>query len=82
MMNKISRVSNFDSVFIVWNTLISLGEQKQYYIGSDSDEGSATSNMCCMVQGDDPLKVYSGSELDDNDQMPYDDLTSFLSKTS
>ena len=27
------RVSNFDSAFIVWNTLASLGEQKQYYMG-------------------------------------------------
>ena len=24
----LSRVSNFDSVFIVWNTFVSLGEQK------------------------------------------------------
>ena len=24
----LSRVSNFDSAFVVWNTLISLGEQK------------------------------------------------------
>ena len=42
------RVSNFDSAFIVWNTLISLGEQKQYYMGSDSDDRSATFNMCYM----------------------------------
>jgi len=27
----ICRVSNFDSAFIVWNTLVFLGEQKQYY---------------------------------------------------
>ena len=45
----LSRVANIDSTFIVWNTLISLGEQKQYYKGSDSDDGSATSNMCYMV---------------------------------
>ena len=29
----LSRVSNFDSAFIIWNTLVSLGEQKQYYMG-------------------------------------------------
>ena len=27
----LSRVSNFDSAFIIWNTLISLDEQMQYY---------------------------------------------------
>ena len=26
----LSRVANFDSVFVAWNTLVSLGEQKQY----------------------------------------------------
>ena len=30
----LSRVSNFDSAFVVWNTLISLGENEQYYAGS------------------------------------------------
>ena len=45
----LSWVSNFDSIFIVWNTLISLGEQKQYYMGSDSDDGSDASNICYMV---------------------------------
>ena len=49
------RVSNIDSAFIVWNTLIFFGEQTQYYKKSDSDEGSTTSNMCYMVQRDDPL---------------------------
>ena len=29
------RIANFDSAFVVWNTLISLGEQKQYYLVSD-----------------------------------------------
>ena len=33
----LSKVTNFDSAFVVWNTLVSLGEQKQYYAGSDSD---------------------------------------------
>ena len=48
----LSRVCSFDSNFIVWNTLVSLGEHKQYYMGSDSDDGSTTFNMCYMVQGD------------------------------
>ena len=43
------RVANFDSVFVVWNTLVSLGEQKQYYAGSDSDDESDASNICYMV---------------------------------
>ena len=50
------RVFNIDSFFVVWNTLITLGEQIQYHKESDSDDGSATSNMCYMVQGDDPLR--------------------------
>ena len=29
----LSRVANFDSAFVVWNALISLGEQKQCYMG-------------------------------------------------
>ena len=61
----LSRVSNFDSAFVVWNTLVSLGEQKQYYAGSDSDDGSDASNLCYMVQGDNPLEVNSESELDE-----------------
>jgi len=52
----LSRVANFDSTFLVWNTLISLGEQKQYYAGSDSNDGSDAYNICYMVQGDNPLK--------------------------
>ena len=31
------RVANFYSAFVVWNTILSLGEQEQYYVGSDSD---------------------------------------------
>ena len=45
------RVSNFDSAFAGWNTLASLGEQKQYYMGSDSDDGSEAFNICYMAQG-------------------------------
>ena len=48
------RVSNFDSAFVVWNTLVSLGEQKQYYMESDSDDESDASNICYMVQCDNP----------------------------
>ena len=70
----LSRVANLDMAFVVWNTLISLGENEQYYAGSDSDVGSDTSNKCYMVQGDDPLEVTSESEDED---MSYDELTSF-----
>ena len=44
----LSRVANLDSAFVVWNTLISLGEQKQYYMGSDSDDRSDASNIFYM----------------------------------
>ena len=74
----LSRVANFDSAFVVWNTIVSLGEQKQYYAGSDSDDAS---NICYMVQGDNPLEVKSESELDEDVDMSYDELTSFLSTT-
>ena len=30
----LSRVSNFDLAFVVWNTLLSLGEKDQYYAGA------------------------------------------------
>ena len=53
------RVANFDSVFIVWNTLSSLDEQMSYDKERDSDEGNDTSNICYMVQRDDPLEVKS-----------------------
>ena len=29
----LSRVSNIDSAFVVWNTIVSLGEQEQYNAG-------------------------------------------------
>ena len=72
----LSRVSNIDSTFVVWNTIISLGEKDQYYAGSNSDVGSGTSNVCYMVQGDNPLEVNTESELDEND-MSYDELACF-----
>ena len=52
----LSRVSNIESVFVVWNTLISLSDQKQYYKGCNSDNESFTPNMCYMVQGMTPLR--------------------------
>jgi len=39
------RISNFDLAFIVWNTLVSIGEQKQYYARSDADDESDASNL-------------------------------------
>ena len=62
----LSKVANFDSTFVVWNTIDSLGEQKQYYAGSDSDVGSDAFNICYMVQGDNPLEVNSESELEED----------------
>jgi len=50
------RVANFDSAFVAWNTILFLGEQEQYYAGSDSDVGSEASNVCYMVQGDNPMR--------------------------
>ena len=46
----------------------------------DSDQRSNTSDMCYMVQRDDPLEVNSESELDEDDTMSYDDLTMFYQK--
>ena len=62
----LSRVSNIDSAFVVWNTILSLGEKDLYYAGSDSDVGSNTSNMCYMAQGDNPLEVTTESEVNEN----------------
>ena len=70
----LSRVSNFDSAFVVWNTIISLGEQEQYYAGSDSNVGSEAFNVCYMVQGDNPLEVNTESELEEDVDMSYNKL--------
>ena len=43
------RITNFESAFVVWNTLSSLGEQMPHDKGSNSDLGSDTSDMCYMV---------------------------------
>jgi len=69
----LSRVANIDSTFVVWNTLITLGEQTPHDKESDLDEESDTSNMCYMVQGH-PLEINSESELNEDDNIPYDDL--------
>ena len=47
-----------------WNTLISLGEQIPNDMEIDSDQISDMSDMCYMVQGDDPLAVKFESDLD------------------
>ena len=70
-------ISNIDSAFVVWNTLISLGEQMPYDKESDSDNRSDAFNMCYMFQGEDPLEVNSDSELDEDVDMPYDELALF-----
>ena len=73
----LSGVANLDSASVVWNSLISLGEQEQYYAGSDSDVGSDASNVCYMVQGDNSLKVNTESEVEKEVDMSYDELESF-----
>ena len=47
-------------------------------MGSDSDDGSDASNICYMVQGDNPLEVNSESELEEDIDMSYDELESFV----
>ena len=71
------RVANIDLAFVVWNTIISLGENEQYYAGSDSDVGSDASNVCYMVQGDNLLEVNTESEVEEDVDMSYDELESF-----
>ena len=73
----LSKVSNTDLAFVVWNNFITLGEQAPYDKESNSDEGSTTSNMYYMVQRDDPLEVNSESELDEDVDMSFDEITLF-----
>ena len=40
-------------------------------MGSDSDNESDASNICYMVQGDNPLEVNSEFELEEDIDMPY-----------
>ena len=76
--NYLCRVAIFDSAFVVWNTLVSLDKRKQYYAGSDSDVEINASNLCYMVQGDNPLEVNSESELEEDIYMSYDNLHLFV----
>ena len=80
MMNVYLELLIFDLAFVVWNTIVSLGEQKQYYMGSDSNDGSDAFNMGYMVQGDDLLEVNFKYELEEDIDMPYDELASFCQK--
>ena len=68
------RVSNIESAFVVQNTLFSLGKQTPNEKESDSDDGSDPSNMCYMIQGDDPLEVNFESEVEEDIEVPYDCL--------
>ena len=52
----LSRVSNIDSAFVVWNIITSLGEKDLYYAGSDSDVGSNTSTHATWSKGITPLR--------------------------
>ena len=45
----LSKISNIESTFVVWNTLITLGEPTPHDKESDSDQGSHTSDMCYMI---------------------------------
>jgi len=73
----LSRVSNIESTFVLWNTLLTFGEQTPNEKESDSDDGSDASNMCYMVLGDDPLEVNSESKVDGDVDMPHDELAMF-----
>ena len=59
------------------NTGLVFGIQCLHVSGSDSDVGSDASNVCYMVQGDNPLEVTTESEVDEDVDMSYDELTSF-----
>jgi len=73
----LSTVSTVDSAFVAWNIITSLGEKDRYYAGSDSDVGSDTSNLCYMVQGDNPFEVTTESEVDEDNDMSYDEIFTF-----
>ena len=44
---------------------------------SDSDVRSEASNVCYMVQGNNPLEVNTESELEEDVDMSYNELASF-----
>ena len=52
----LSRVSHIDSAFVVWNSLISLGEKEQYYAGSDSDVGMTLPTCATWSKGITPMR--------------------------
>ena len=52
----LSRISNFDSTFVLWNTLITLSEQKQNKKESDSDKKVMLSTCAIWSKGISPLK--------------------------
>ena len=80
--NYLSRVTDLDSAFTVWNTLISLGEKTTNEKENDSEEEGDTSDMCFMLQGNDSLDVNSEFDFDEDDKIPYDELAMFCQKTS
>ena len=45
----LSKISNIESNFVVWNTLFFLGEQTPHHKESDSNDRSDASNTCYMV---------------------------------
>ena len=65
-------VSNCDSAFAVWNTLISSKLQTPIIV---EDESSGESEQhCYMVQGNDSLEVHSQTQLDDCASSSGDDI--------
>ena len=50
------RVSNLDSAFIVWNTIVSLDEQKQYYVGVTQMMKVILSTYATWSKGITPLR--------------------------
>ena len=73
----LSRVSDIELAFVVWNTICSHRDQMPNEKESDSDDGSDASNLYYMVQGDYPLEINSEIEFDEGVDMPYDELALF-----
>ena len=77
-------ISHCDSVFVVWNILISLKLQLPIQVEKESS-GEELEQHCYMVQGNVSLEVYSKSQLDDsasssrNDHIDADALNEKLS---
>ena len=47
-------------------------------MGSNSDDGSDASNLCYMVQEDNPLEITTESEVEEDVDMSYDELNLFV----